>query len=939
MERNDWHLREAKSVLSELKTDMYTGLSSREAVIRRRREGSNRIWYIHRTSVRETILACLSDLATLLLIITAVFAAVFEESRSALAIVGILVLGALLRTATYCKARRVLEDNASEGIPTCSVLRDGKMVLLSAHELVAGDIVFLEGGDMVPCDGRIVAGDDLAVSERGITANRDTVHKFETIIRTDESGSAIPAEYRSNLLYAGSTVLWGQARMVVTAIGADTLICRKQGGIRVPSGEKLPLMERLTGWCRTSSLVMLACVLLITAAALFLGNGFTETFLSAMALAVASMSEYLTAIAYIIIAVAMQDTGRRKGGQRDKKQKKAAVITDSTALERIAGVKRLVLSDIRILKSGEMALHSWFSAGEVTEFTGFAAEKKEDKKLADLLRLLLSTVGGQQMHTALSGGAITAMPEKFTMLHRAADTYARHSGTPIDFSFTALDSVDGKTGISGGLDTVLLQDPAKGDVFAVVSGEIRQVMQCCSTWENQRGNPMPMDDGMRKKIFTEAAKLTFLGAKVIACARRNSPYTTLNRLSLLQSNMTFVGFCAIYEPPADGVKEAVSQLKKAGVSLLLLSDDPERDLYYGHDIGLFDKKTVMLPRTSGGVFPDTGTAIAEMPPVQTPALAKNVNHSQTRHSRLTALLSPFIGDGEKRAADTAVLVRNVLDARLLTLGDAAIAVGDSDTRPLPQPLKAKADVIVYPAGGCGGLAEVTEAMCQTRRALYHLWCAAVYLSASQISRMVLLLTAVIFGFAMPSAAALLGIGLVMDFAAVLVMAFIRVPEEALTIPQTQLGLPQGKRSFVSLAGLGMLWGLLQGGLPLLCALLDIPHGGILTASILLAQLFFSGTAGQRTSFFRCRLHVAYVLYALFAMALAAFCLVAEPVVWYAYFFVLIPPVVMTAVWEIRKLFAKKTKKPKKKKEKLPEKNDTEEAAPEEETDTAETEEE
>ena len=362
MERNDWHLREADSVLAELKTDMYTGLSAKEAVIRRRREGANRIWYIHRTSVRETVIACLSDLATLLLVITAVFAAVFEESRSALAIVAVLILGAALRTATYCKARRVLEDNAAEGIPTCSVLRDGKMLLLSAAELVAGDIVFLEGGDMVPGDGRIVAGDDLAVSERGITANRDTVHKFETVIRTDEAGSAIPAEYRSNLLYAGSTVLWGQARMVVTATGAETLIVRKQGGIRVSAGEKLPLMERLTGWCRMSSLVMLACVMVITALALFLGHGFTGTFLASMALAVASMSEYLTAIAYIIIAVAMQDTGRRRGGQRDKKQKKAAVINDTTAVERIAGVKRLVLSDIRILKSGEMALHSWFAA-------------------------------------------------------------------------------------------------------------------------------------------------------------------------------------------------------------------------------------------------------------------------------------------------------------------------------------------------------------------------------------------------------------------------------------------------------------------------------------------------------------------------------------------------------------------------------------------------
>ena len=409
---------------------------------------------------------------------------------------------------------------------------------------------------------------------------------------------------------------------------------------------------------------------------------------------------------------------------------------------------------------------------------------------------------------------------------------------------------------------------------------------------------MPLDDAMRKKIFTEAAKLTFMGAKVIACAKRNSPYSTLNRLSLLQSAMTFVGFCAIAEPPAEGVKEAVQQLKKAGISLALLSDDPERDLYYGHEIGLFDKKTKLLSRNSGEGLPERGTAIVEMPPVQTPTLSRNVNHSQTRYARLKALLLPYTDKEQKRARATAVLVRNVLDARLLTLGDVAVAVGDSDTRPLPQPLKARADVIIYPTGGNGGLAESVEAMCQSRRALYHLWCAAVYLSASQISRMVLLLFAVLFGFAMPQTAVLLGIGLVMDFAAVLVMAFIRVPEHALTIPGSQLGLPAGKKSFFGLTGMGLLWGLAEGGLPLLCGLLDAPYMGVLVSSILLSQLLFSGTVGQRESFFRCRFHVAYVCFALLAVSGAVMYLLAEPLVWYVYFFALIPPAVLVAVWEL-----------------------------------------
>ncbi len=918
MEKNDWHLQEASAVLTELKTDMYTGLSTKEATIRRRRGGVNRVWYIHRTSVQETALACLSDLATLLLAVTAIFAAIFEESRSALAIVGILILGALIRTVTYCKAKRILEDNASIGIPTCSVLRDGKMHLLSAEELVVGDIVFLEGGDMVPADGRIVAGDEMAVSERGITANRDTVQKFETVIRTAEAGSAIPAEYRSNLLYAGSTVLWGQARMVITAIGEDTLIVRKQGGIRVTAGEKLPLLERLTGWCRISALVMLACVLVITALALFLGHGFTETFLSSMVLAVASMSEYLTAIAYIIIAIAVQDTGRQKRRQEPKGSVGSAVIGDSTALERIANVRHLVLSDIGLVKSGDMTLVSWFAGG------GYHASDKAGADtlptLARLLRYMLATVGGSSLHTALSGSAITAMPEKYTMLHKAADSYTRRAGKPIDYTFTTLDHVDGGTGIAGGLDTVLLTEP-DGEIYAVVSGDIEKVMACCTLWDagDGREKELPLDAESRKRIFTEAARLAISGAKVIACAKRKSPYTTLNRLSLLQSNMTFVGFCAMAEPAAVGVREALAALREAEISLILLSSEPERDLYYGREIGLFDKDTAVLTGAVGEKLPEKGSALVVVPPVQTAALTKNVDHSRIRYERVKALLAPYVpvdGANEKgkrkatRAAHTTMVVRSVLDARLLTLGDtgAAVASGEAAHRPLPQPLKAKADMTVYPAGESGGLAEVVTAMYQSRRALYHLWCAAVYLSVSQVSRMVLLLCSVLFRYPMPSAAMLLLIGLIIDFAAVLVMAFIRVPQKPLTIPERWLRLPAGRRAFASLAGLGLLWGTLEGCLPLLCTLLHLPTTGILVASILLTQLLFSGAVGQRESFFRCRFHVAYGLYALASLVLMVICLLWEPMAWYGYFLSLVPALVMLAVWEGWKAHAGRTHK-------------------------------
>ncbi len=938
MERNDWHLQEVPAVLSELKTDMYTGLTATEAIKRRKKLGRNRVWYIHRATWREILFSCVADLSALLLVVTAVFAAIFGGGGASLAIVAVLVTGMGLRIAAYGKARRVLEDNAAEGIPTCSVLRDGHMVLLSAEELVTGDIVFLEGGDVVPGDGRIVAGDNLAVSERGITANKETVQKFDIVIKTEEPGSAIPAEYRSNLLYAGSTVLWGQARMAVIATGEETLIVRKQGGIQVKAGEKLPFEEQLNGWCITESLVMIACVMVISALALFMGHDFAATFLTSMSIAVAAMSEYLTSIAYTIIAIAMQDTGKRTvlspSSQTEEtavaektkkpKKRKAAVISEAASIGRIAELHRLVLSDIRILKSGEMALQSWFCAGRAQSFPAQTAETVSgiEPGLEELLRLSLATVGGQKLDTSLSGGAITAMPEKFTMLHRAADTYTAKTGRHVDYSFSALDKVDGKTGISGGLDTVLLQE--KDDIYAVVSGEIRQVMGCCTTYEAEAGKLLPLDETMRRQIFTEAVGQIYSGATVYACAKRVSPYNTLNRLSLLQSNMTFVGFLSVGEPAAHGVREAVAALRSGDMSLMLLSEDPEKDLYYGREIGLFDKNTVLLTAQNAASVPDKGTVIVEMPPVRTAALSENVNHSQTRYARLGAILHALShkeeGEttveteagqkrGKKGISHTAVLVRDVLDARLLTLGDVGIAVGDSSTRPVPQPLKAKADIIVYPEGG--GFAEAVEAVCQCRLALYHLRNSAVYLSTSQLSRMILLFAAVLFDFTMPPAWTLLGVGVVMDFAAVLSMSFCKMaafePRGTLTISREQMGLPKGAKTVWMLVGMGVLWGTLTSVIPVLCILFETPYTGVLLASILVSQLLFSGTVGQRGSFFRCRFHMAYGVYALLTIGLTAWALLTWPAVWYAYFLALVPPTLLFAIWEGKKGQKKKRK--------------------------------
>ena len=144
---NDWHTISAEETAGELNVNPYVGLSDKEVRRRRSEFGKNRIWHVTKPQTGRAILNAAGDLSTVLLLITAVLALFFEEQREALPLCILVALGAVLRIVTYGKAKRILEDNAEENIPTAAVLRGGKICVIASAELVIGDIVFLHPGD------------------------------------------------------------------------------------------------------------------------------------------------------------------------------------------------------------------------------------------------------------------------------------------------------------------------------------------------------------------------------------------------------------------------------------------------------------------------------------------------------------------------------------------------------------------------------------------------------------------------------------------------------------------------------------------------------------------------------------------------------------------------------------------------------------------------
>ena len=901
-------------VTAALGTDMYRGLTDKEAARRRKKYGANNIWHVKRMSAFAAVCESLFDIATLLLIVSAAAAALFDQSGAALAVAVILVLGGVLRSIVYIRANRILENMAEGFIPVAAVIRDGQMKLLSAREIVPGDILFLEAGSTVPCDGRVLAGEDSVVSERGITENNTPVHKFDTVIDTSAKSGEVPCEYRSNMLFAGSVVLSGSLRAAATACGIYSLISMKQDGIEIEPSGRLPLVEKLEGWCRFTSLVMLACVMGITVLSLFCRDGFTlpDIFLTTLAMSVAAMSEYLTVIGYIIIAASVYRCAGREEGQKTTPAVRTQIRRPSE-IEHLAGVGRIVFCGSSFFESGSAEIHAYRANGAYYDRT---SESADDQGLDEMIALAIPAAAAGASGRSLSSGIGEKISDRARVVRTASGIRAQKSGgKTADREYPVLDHVDSANVFAAGLDTSLIA--YEDSVLAVSCGGIAEVLRVCTSCQGENG-VVPLDTAMRREIFTECAKLEYIGAKIVAVAKRTSEYTTLSRLAVIVQDMTFVGFFAVSEQAEAGMKESLAYMRENGIVPILLSSEAERDLYYCHDIGLMNRKTKVIPYnelqesdvrnlTESGMivsFPDMKYGI--------PASMK---------SEVMKII--MAEDAETRPV-TAAVGREVSDLDVLRQADVGFASAASAYRPVPEPLSRNAAAVVRPASktGRGGLCGILRSFRISRQAVRSIKSAAFYMTSAQIARLAVILSAVLLPqVPLLDEVTILVWGLLFDFAAVLVMAFEHdddVPREI--TEKTGKFIPISIRKAVA-AGLG--WGLSAPALVFVLKLVQ-PYfhlrfaagQGItlLAGTLLFGGLVMASECMKRGSLFRhVRINYAFFGFALMTVVLIPLILLTpfgaawvggKPCGIYS-LLALIPGTVMLAVWEIVKAVGRK----------------------------------
>lgn len=242
------YLQSQSEVLSALRSSE-NGLTSSEAEARLAEHGKNRLAEGKKDGIVKKFLLQLADPMIIILIVAAVISAVIaviekETPTDVFIIMFVVILNAVLGVIQESKAEKAIEALKEMTAATSKVLRDGKVINVKSEDLVPGDVIVLEAGDAVPADARIIESNSLKCEEAALTGESVPSEKHETVISAGENGD-VPLGDRANMIYMGSTVVYGRGKAVITATGMDTEMGKIATALANVAEEKTPLQMKL----------------------------------------------------------------------------------------------------------------------------------------------------------------------------------------------------------------------------------------------------------------------------------------------------------------------------------------------------------------------------------------------------------------------------------------------------------------------------------------------------------------------------------------------------------------------------------------------------------------------------------------------------------------------------------------------------------------------
>ena len=533
--------RSVEEVLQEQESSS-GGLSNAQAADRLKKYGPNALVEGKKKSVLQVFLEQFKDLLVVILIVAAIISMLSGQGESTIVIFAVLILNAVLGTVQYFKAEKSLESLKAMSSPTAKVLRGGAKVEVPSKEVVPGDIVFLEAGDLVVADGRVIENFSLKVNESSLTGESEGVEKTEEVI----PGEKVALGDQKNMVFSGSLVTYGRATVVVTGTGMHTEIGKIASLMNQTQQRKTPLQQSLDDFSKKLAVIILAICVVVFGLSLYREMPILDSLMFAVALAVAAIPEALSSIVTIVLAMGTQ-----------KMAKENAIIKDLKAVESLGSVSVICSDKTGTLTQNKMCVQKIYADGQLLD-------GKDLQLPNDPQRLLLKIAILASDATSVDGADIGDPTE--VALVQLGDLFGVE-----EVAYRQQHPRLGEIAFDSDRKLMSTLHDIDGTPTLLTKGAIDVMLGRATKIFTSKG-VLPLDEAGKQEILRVNNALSEQGLRVLAFGYR--PLDAVRPLTLEdETDMTFVGLISMIDPPREESVQAVADAKRAGIRTVMITGD------------------------------------------------------------------------------------------------------------------------------------------------------------------------------------------------------------------------------------------------------------------------------------------------------------------------------------------------------------------------------
>ena len=710
-----YYLKSVKEVFTAIESNA-KGLTGAEAQRRLTRDGKNKLAEAKKDSLLKRFLSQMADPMILVLIAAAAVSGVTsfyagENFADVIIILAVVVINALLGMYQESKAEKAIEALQEMAAATSRVLRDGRIEQVKSEELVVGDVVLLEAGDAVPADGRIIECASMKIEEAALTGESVPVTKTTDVLYAGEAKD-VPLGDRKNMVYMGSTVVYGRGAAVICAIGMDTEMGKIADALAQAQEGKTPLQIKLTQLSKILTVLVLAICVIIFAVSLLRagsldGKVLLDTFMIAVSLAVAAIPEGLAAVVTIVLSIGVTNMSKQN-----------AIIRKLTAVETL-GCAQIICSD----KTGTLTQN---------KMTVVDAYGDDQALLASAMALCSDA--------RIEEGSDSAIGEPTEC---ALVNYAHQLGMEKQALEMALPRI-GEVPFDSGrkMMSTLHEDKDELKILQYTKGAPDEVLKkCTKLWRD--GQAVPMTDADRANIAAANKQMADRALRVLMAAMRiYDEMPTELTPEAVEQDLCFIGLEGMIDPVRPEVKAAIAKCNEAGIRPIMITGDHiDTASAIGRELGILDDTHHAI----------TGAMLNEMDDEQ---FEKEIEHISVYARVQPEHKVRIVNMWKKKGYVTAMTGDGVNDAPSIKSADIGVGMGITGT----DVTKNVADMVLAD----DNFATIVGAVAEGRRIYDNIRKSIQFLLASNMSEVLSIFAATMLGFVILQPVHLLWINLITD---------------------------------------------------------------------------------------------------------------------------------------------------------------------------------